>query len=289
MAPSNSTRALCSAIRESKNIVAVAGAGLSAASGLPTFRGAGGLWRSYNAISLATPEAFNENPSRVWQFYHMRREAALRAAPNAAHLALAALQIPERLRVIAPSATFTLITQNVDGLSPRALQQVRSTLEGTSASTAHLLYEMHGRILDTICTGCGDREANLNSPICPALAGTEGILGQDAQEPVIPLEDLPRCQKCGSLLRPGVVWFGEMPLYLDSIDEIVEKADLALIVGTSATVYPAAGYAEQVKENGGKVAIFNLERTEGDNSADFLFLGPCETTLPQVLLQAASN
>ncbi|KAL6301965.1 DHS-like NAD/FAD-binding domain-containing protein [Sparassis latifolia] len=287
MPPSANLDTFRRVLHRSKNIVAIAGAGLSAASGIPTFRGDGGLWRSYDAMQLATPEAFQENPSRVWQFYHMRREKALKAQPNAAHLALATLALPERLRVIAPHATFTLITQNVDGLSARALEDV-CKVEGItpeSSLKASSLFEMHGHLFETICTVCDDRMANHDSPICPALAGTELIMEQHAKEPEIPMDDLPRCQKpgCGGLLRPGVVWFGEVPHHLQEIEQVIDTADLGLVVGTSSTVYPAAQYAWEIKARGGKVAVFNIARSDGDNDADFLFLGPCEERLPFAL------
>ena len=152
---------------------------------------------------------------------------ALQASPNAAHLALANLSLSERLKSIAPSAKFTLITQNIDGLSTAAFRQVCPDGEPN-------LYEMHGRLFDTICTVCGDCKHNTDSPICPALSGTEDTFGTEEKD--IPLEDLPRCRECGGLLRPGVVWFDEMPLYLDEIGKLVDEADLALVVGTSSTV-----------------------------------------------------
>jgi len=278
MPPSTDYAAFRAVLRQSKHVVAIAGAGLSAASGIPTFRGAGGLWRSYDALSLATPDAFNENPSRVWQFYHMRREKARAAEPNAAHMALAVLAVPHFLRTVAPDAKFTLVTQNVDGLSRRALERTPGADEGTAP-----IFEMHGRLFETICTSCGDRRMNTDSPICPALAGTEAIIERHKEEPDIPLDQLPRCQKCSALLRPGVVWFGEIPLHLREIQQIVDKADLGLIVGTSSTVYPAAGYAADIQEHSGKTAVFNLQESDGDHVADFLFMGPCEETLPRAL------
>lgn len=267
-------------LRSSKHIIAVCGAGLSAASGIPTFRGAGGLWRKYDAISLATPEAFEEDPSRVWQFYHYRRETALKAQPNAAHHALGQFTQGELRKRLAPaSAVFKIITQNVDGLSPRAHAALPDPAQANSNTI-----EMHGRVHDTVCTVCGDRDFNTDSPICAALAGTE-MLVEAHEDHHIPLEDLPRCKKngCGGLLRPGVVWFGEEPLRMDEIDKYVEAADLCLVIGTSSTVYPAAGYADEVQSHGGKVAVFNLDRSAGDGDADFLFLGPCEETLPRAL------
>ncbi|KAJ7043130.1 NAD-dependent protein deacylase [Mycena alexandri] len=269
-------------LRSSKNIIAVCGAGLSAASGIPTFRGAGGMWRKYDAMSLATPEAFAQNPSLVWQFYHYRREKARKAEPNAAHTALALLSIPSQRKVVAPDATFSVITQNVDGLSVKAMDKV---LEKHSNNGISPLLEMHGRIFDVKCTSksCKHVEYNTSSPICPALAGAEDAVEAGSLDLYILTAELPRCSKCNALARPGVVWFGEQPKELDTIDKLVEAADLCLVVGTSSTVYPAAQYAEMVQENGGKIAVFNLERSAGDTEADFLFLGPCEKTLPEAL------
>ncbi|KAI9067603.1 DHS-like NAD/FAD-binding domain-containing protein [Trametes sanguinea] len=277
-------------LKSSRRIIAIAGAGLSAASGIPTFRGAGGLWRRYDSMGLATPEAFHANPSRVWQFYHYRREKALVAQPNPGHLALAMFSIPSIRQKMAPGSSFALITQNVDGLSRKALEQIADSHpeladEIRSPVVQDSMLEMHGRLFDVVCTNpaCGHREYNSKSPLCPALAGTEKVFSDNEPEPRIDVKDLPRCSKCDSLARPGVVWFGETPWYLDKIDQLVSEADLCIVVGTSSTVYPAAGYAYEVQEHGGKVAVFNLDRSEGDQEADYLFLGPAEVTLPKAL------
>ncbi|KAI0773894.1 DHS-like NAD/FAD-binding domain-containing protein [Fomes fomentarius] len=288
--PSDDMPSFVSTLQSSKRIIAIAGAGLSAASGIPTFRGAGGLWRRYDATGLATPEAFEANPSRVWQFYHYRREKVLAAKPNHGHHALAMFTLSTLREKIAPGSSFTLVTQNVDGLSRRALERVAQELpesadEVRSPQVQNATLEMHGRLFDVVCTspGCGHREYNLDSPICPALAGTENVFAQDEPEPHIDVGDLPKCRKCGSLARPGVVWFGERPWHLDEIEKLVRQADLCIVVGTSSTVYPAASYAYKVKRHGGKVAVFNLDRSQGDERADFLFLGPAEATIPKAL------
>ncbi|KIM45828.1 hypothetical protein M413DRAFT_64769 [Hebeloma cylindrosporum] len=290
MAPSQDMNAFQELLRSSKNIIAVAGAGLSAASGIPTFRGAGGMWRKYDAMSLATPEGFYENPSLVWQFYHYRRETAIRANPNKAHRALSAFSLASFRDHIAPEATFTLITQNVDGLSPRSDQEIREKYPidpspPDQSRPRPTLIEMHGRLFDVVCTDrkCRHREFNTTSPICEALSGTEELVEQGANDPEIDIAALPRCPKCGSLARPGVVWFGETPHRLRLIDELVDEADLCLVIGTSSTVQPAASYADDVEANGGKVAVFNLERSEGDSDAHYRFLGPCEETIPTAL------
>jgi NAD+-dependent protein deacetylase sirtuin 5 len=168
---------------------------------------------------------------------------ALAASPNAAHIALAKFSIESiRKQSTAPDATFTLITQNVDGLSARALEQVQqrdAQLASESSSSAEpQLLEMHGRVLDVLCTSesCGHCELITRSPICAALSGTEELVESGITEPVVDVADLPRCTKCGALARPGVVWFGEEPQHLPTIDELVSRADLCLVVGTSSTV-----------------------------------------------------
>ncbi|CAE6452685.1 unnamed protein product [Rhizoctonia solani] len=317
MVPSNSVASFQKALQQSKNLILVAGAGLSAASGIPTFRGAGGYWRSFQATRLATPEAFDANPGLVWQASfltlvstaHIHKLSSLvlplpsrkvcnlvlSCKPNNAHHVIARLLDPNYRSAVAPLATkCTLITQNVDGLSLRAqevLQPVTGTLGNTTLEQGKII-EMHGRLLETLCTKCKHRNPDSRSPICPALAGTElrteAIMddaGKRVPEAEIPSKDLPRCEKdgCGGLLRPGVVWFGESIPELNKIESLVEEADMCLVIGTSSVVYPAAGFADVVQDNGGKVAVFNIETSQGDQNADFLFLGPCERTLGEAL------
>ena len=136
---------------------------------------------------------------------------ARKAEPNAAHMVIAALSVKETLRHICPEAkSFTLITQNVDGLSRRALDQLTGALAAKEAikdvtPEPRSIIEMHGRLFDTLCTKCSHREGNHNHPICPALEGTEVIVERQEEEPDIPLSELPRCTQpnCGGLLRPG--------------------------------------------------------------------------------------
>lgn len=208
------------------------------------------MWRSLEAVSLATPEAFDQNPSLVWQFYHYRREAALRAQPNAAHLALAKMMVPSILARVAPAAqSFHLITQNVDGLSTRAIQAVaeerRSALSSPSPQdlpNPSCLIEMHGRLFDVRCTQCNHTVLDFSSPLCSALHEADkehtSVIqaGQKEHEVKIPVSELPKCSECGSLARPGVVWFGEEIPLLEDIDKIVAEADLCLVVGTSSRV-----------------------------------------------------
>jgi len=181
---------------------------------------------------------------------------ALKAQPNAAHIALASLSIPKVLKRIAPQAeSYHLITQNVDGLSVRAhkelIDRLTSEQEGISdapvkaaddlpPSNPTYIIEMHGRIHDVTCSVCDARVANFDSPICPALGeadkGLDDVTVAGSRPSNIPVDDLPKCANCGALTRPGVVWFGEQPLSLDEIDELVASADMCLVIGTSSTV-----------------------------------------------------
>ncbi|KAI8813257.1 putative Sirtuin 5 [Cladochytrium replicatum] len=252
----------------SKNVVCLTGAGISAESGIPTFRGEGGLWRQFNATELATPRAFNRDPSLVWEFYHYRRELVLTKEPNAGHFALVNF---EKQWVSDPSRKFTLITQNVDGLHFKAGSQN--------------VIEMHGSLWRTKCFKCEDVAENLDSPICEALDGF-GAPDIGAPGANIPAESLPRCKKdhCGGLLRPAVVWFEEA-LDQDILDRIFyvleNECDLLMVVGTSGVVYPAAGFATTVKHRGGKVVEFNIEKTTAD--AHLSILGKSGEMLPEAL------
>jgi NAD-dependent deacetylase len=224
------------------------GAGISAESGIPTFRGAGGLWRDYAAEDLATPEAFARNPRLVWEWYDWRRGIIHRAQPNPGHLALAALEQQAAGRGT-KKKIFTLITQNVDGLHERAGS--RSVLK------------LHGDIWLVRCTGCGAAERNAE----------------------VPLRELaPRC-RCGALLRPGVVWFGETLLRAawERACEASGRARLMLVVGTSAVVYPAAGLAGLARGAGAKLAIINPGNTPLDSAADWVFHSMAGEILPRLL------
>lgn len=180
-----------------RNVVAFTGAGMSAESGIPTFRGAGGLWRTFRAEDLATPSAFSRDPELVWQWYERRRALVRDAQPNAGHRALARL------------ADAVVVTQNVDGLHARA--------------GSRDIIELHGNLFRVRCT----RERTTREAF-DALT-----------------EIPPRCE-CGALLRPDVVWFGEM-LPNDAVDratQVMRDADVVLIIGTSGLVYPAAGFID---------------------------------------------
>ncbi|XP_075901585.1 NAD-dependent protein deacylase sirtuin-5, mitochondrial isoform X1 [Nelusetta ayraudi] len=253
---------------KAKRIAILTGAGVSAESGVPTFRGAGGYWRKWQAQNLATPEAFSRIPSRVWEFYHYRRELMLTKNPNAAHMAIA--ECEERLSK--QGREVTVVTQNIDELHRRA---------GSKS-----ILELHGSLFRTRCLSCGHEAANYQSPICAALEG-KGAPDPDSDDANISVEQLPRCEHkgCGGLLRPAVVWFGEAldAHIINQAEQVLDSCDLCLVVGTSSVVYPAALFAPQVAARGVPVAEFNMEDTPATKNFMFHFQGPCGTTLPSAL------
>ncbi|XP_044056984.1 NAD-dependent protein deacylase sirtuin-5, mitochondrial-like isoform X3 [Siniperca chuatsi] len=198
--PSSDLAAFREIFSKAKDIAIITGAGVSAESGVPTFRGAGGYWRKWQAQKLATPEAFSRNPSRVWEFYHYRREVMLTKNPNPAHLAIA--ECEERLSK--QGRKVTVVTQNIDELHRRA-------------GSKNIL-EIHGSLFKTRCMSCGHEAANYESPICAALEG-KGAPDPDTNDAQIPVLQLPRLalhplciqQPC-LLLR----WQPEESLWLNS-------------------------------------------------------------------------
>ncbi len=221
------------------NIVALTGAGISAESGIPTFRDKGGLWEKYDVMSVATPQAFERDPQLVWRFYNERRKQAKSVRPNPAHYALA------RLERLLPEGNFTLITQNIDHLHREA--------------GSKNLYHMHGELAKVRCTGC--------QRVCEAPED---------------LPDLPWCA-CGGLLRPHIVWFGEIPLETDKLYEIVEGCDLFLVVGTSGVVHPAAGFVVHAKRNGAVTVGVNLDVPENRFYIDRFYQGKAGEILPKLV------
>eukprot|EP00731_Ephydatia_muelleri_P026115 Em0018g215a len=262
------------ALAIAKNIVVLSGAGISAESGVPTFRGAGGLWRTYAAQQLATPEAFEANPSLVWEFYHYRRELMRVKDPNPGHKAIAELEA----RLKSQGRKVTIVTQNIDRLHHRA---------GSKS-----IIELHGSLFATRCTKCGVVEENTTSPIVPALQD-KGAPDPSSMEAKIPLEELPRCSSgaCGGLLRPHVVWFGERldEEVMRAASEALMECDICLLVGTSSVVYPAAGFAPVVAARGVPVAEFNLEQTPVTSLLRFHFEGKSGDLLPIALARHQSE
>jgi NAD-dependent deacetylase len=222
------------------------GAGMSAESGIPTFRDAlTGLWARFDPAELASEEGFRAQPQRVWDWYAERREGVRRADPNAGHHALAsfARRWP---------GTLVLVTQNVDDLHQRA---------GNADAV-----RLHGDILaDRWLQACPKRRACSTGS---ALAGRP-----------------PQCAECGNLLRPGVVWFGEeLPAAaLATARGAAEACSVMLVVGTSGAVWPAAGLVGQARQRGAQVLIVNPAPTELDEEAHFVLRGTAAQVLPALL------
>ncbi len=230
-------------LRGASRITAMTGAGVSAASGVPTFRGPGGLWRQYRPEELATPQAFARDPKLVWEWYDWRRQRIAGCQPNAAHAVLARWS---------QRPGFTLITQNVDGLHERA--------------GAREVIRFHGSIWEVRCRdGC---------PSSPAAWRDETV-----PFPVLP----PPCPHCGGLVRPGVVWFGEGidPDVLARC-LAAAACDVFLTIGTSAVVYPAASLVHDAKAQGAFTVEVNLESTPASDTLDLALHGPAEEILPEI-------
>lgn len=258
-------------------ILTLVGSGLSVSSGIKLYNTASdeNVWRNYSSIDLATLDAFEINPAIVWLFYALRRHDALRAEPNMGH------EIISKLSNCNSRFNFLTITQNMDGLHQR------------SNHNPSKLLEFHGSLFKVRCTNflCDYQDYNFNDPLTPKLDATkyEDI---NSDLPVInQLDELPLCPLCNTLLRPGVIWFGEsLPLYLiDRADEfIVENTvDLLLIIGTSHSIWPTASYIDMVKNEGGKIAVFNtikdFEIEKYSNTTKiWQFIGDCSITLPKV-------
>ena len=226
-----------------QNIFVLTGTGVSAESGLGTFRDKSGegIWARFDPVVLATPEGFARDPRAVLAFYDLRRRNLREAAPNAAHYALARLESALRER----GGHLTLVTQNIDDLHERA-------------GSGRVLH-MHGELLKARCLLCESVEEWLDDM---------GV--KDA------------CRACGRVgsLRPDIVWFGEMPLHLYDIDRALRRADLFVAIGTSGAVYPAASFVAEARAFGVETLELNLE--EADNAAlfDEARYGPASETVP---------
>jgi len=218
------------------------GAGISAESGLATFRGSGGLWNGYRVDQVATPEAWHANPELVWRFYSMRRRDALAAQPNAAHLALATIE--QRL-----GDRFYLCTQNVDDLHERA--------------GSHRVHHMHGSLFQSRCVRC-------KAPF------PDKALYETAAS-------LPRCPDCGEPVRPHIVWFGEIPMDMEGIYRELGRATVVLVVGTSGSVYPAAGIVDIANQKGIRTIYVGPEEPLNADAFDEMIQGTATEVLPKFL------
>ena len=231
-------------------ITVLTGAGVSAASGVPTFRGADGLWKNFKPETLATPHAFARDPKLVWEWYDWRRQMIAKCEPNPAHHVLASWS--KRF------PNFTLITQNVDGLHESAFAKA------TARQASPGLIRLHGSIWEVMCWR--------------RCAGSPPRWYDDT----VPYPEMPpRCPHCGELIRPGVVWFGEA---LDP--EIVDRAEAAadcdvfITIGTSAIVYPAAGFIDVARRRGAYTVEINPEATPA--IVNLALRGGAETVLPAI-------
>jgi NAD-dependent deacetylase len=222
-----------------RNIVILTGAGVSAESGLATFRGPDGLWEGHPVEDVATPEAFERDPEMVHKFYDERRAKLDTVEPNAAHRALA------RLDAEWPGELL-LVTQNVDDLHERA--------------GSKRLVHMHGENKKAWCLACDTRSA-WNGPMGTAA----------------------KCPSCGEigLMRPDIVWFGEMPYEMEQVEEALRRCDLFVSIGTSGAVYPAAGFVQTARYCGAKVLEMNLEPSLGSIFFEESRTGPASELVPQ--------
>lgn len=218
-------------------IFVLTGAGISAESGVPTFRGSSGLWEGHRIEEVATPEAFRRNPSLVHRFYNQRRIDIQSREPNLAHRSLARLE-----SVLGND--FTLVTQNVDDLHER----------GGSNNVIH----MHGELLKVFCTRCRAK-ANCRTELTPEST----------------------CDKCSAkgTVRPDIVWFGEVPYHMEQVEAALTKCDLFAAIGTSAMVYPAAGFVDIAISRGVPTIEFNLTRTDASSYFTENRFGPATETV----------
>ncbi len=252
----------------SLNIVILTGAGISAESGLKTFRAADGLWEGHRVEDVATPEAFVRDPALVHQFYDARRARLSEVEPNAAHLALARLDAEWHGKLL-------IVTQNVDDLHERA--------------GAKRLLHMHGELNRGWCVSCDERFgwAGAMKP----YSGTEPVeapsFSDAAKTQEQPFDKLrtngnicPACGETGSV-RPDIVWFGEMPYEMERIEEALMAADLFVSIGTSGAVYPAAGFVQTAQYGGAATLEINLEPSQGSAYFDERRYGLAATLVPE--------
>lgn len=231
-------------IKKSRSMIALTGAGISVESGIPDFRSAGGLWDKYDPSVYASIFSFRSMPEKVWEMIFELIDMTEKAKPNPAHIALAELEKMGLLKAV--------ITQNVDNLHQ----------EGGSEN----VIEYHGNAKHLVCLNCGEKYSPDDYEIDKKI--------------------IPHCEMCGKVLKPSVVFFGEMipPDALSRSQQYADAADLVLVIGTSAIVYPAAGIPGIVKNHGGKVIEFNLEKTELTSSCTDIFIeGPAGKTLKELV------
>jgi NAD-dependent deacetylase len=227
-------------IDRNDRVFVLTGAGISAESGLATFRASDGLWAGHRVEDVCTPEALESNPALVWKFYSERRASCAKAEPNPAHVALAELE--SRL-----GGRFFLCTQNVDDLHERA-------------GSIHLVH-MHGELAKSRC------EAECGQPPIEDRAVYQSI------------EEVPRCT-CGARLRPHIVFFGEIPLEMSRIEREIGRATVMLVVGTSGSVYPAASFVNWARQAGARTIYIGPERPLNASSFTNIVEGKAGEVMP---------
>jgi NAD-dependent deacetylase len=232
-------------------VFVLTGAGVSAESGLPTFRGANGLWRGYRVGQVASPEAFATDPDLVWQFYSERRERHSTVTPNPAHFALAELErgLGDRL---------FLCTQNVDSLHEQA--------------GSHRVVHMHGRLMQSRCS----------SQSCCTLPYDDHNLYRTREE-------IPLCRQCRAIIRPHICWFGEVPFDMDLILHQLREASVLLTVGTSGVVEPAASFVRMARRNGTRTIYVGPEEPSNIAFFDDVLLGKAGEVLPELVREIVSG
>lgn len=266
--PSTSVSTSHSHLKESKRILALLGAGLSASSGLSTLRGVGtdGVWRGQDPAKILTPDRFGKDPELVWRYHQERRQRALAAEPNNGHFAIA------KLAQIMGEEQCMVLSMNIDGLCVGAEHPRQQLLE------------LHGSLFDIKCSNkdCDYFEANNFDPNFISISETNATI--------------PKCPKCDHLLRPSVVWFGEtIPKSITAAaDKYIAEStqiDLIFVIGTTAQVWPAAGYVDAAIEKGARVAMVNIDRGDlvpgggelGLTSRDCFFTGDAAHVVPELL------
>jgi NAD-dependent deacetylase len=257
-------------------ILVLTGAGVSAESGIPTFRGKDGYWRNLDPAKLATPEAFARDPKLVWQWYRERRKRIRAAQPNAAHKAIA--------KLAAHAHEFLLVTQNVDDLHVRA------------GSLKEKMVQIHGDIFVTRCSDCDFQFRDTGrggSPEPPAPrtiypnSGRLGSIAPTSAQPDQEQEDVPRCPRCEGLMRPGVVWFGEQ-LPSDELRRVENylkagPCDFVIVAGTTATFGYIIDWALRASAKDGELIEVNPEETPLSQFATKLYREPATKVLPRLV------
>lgn len=250
-----------------KHIVILTGAGISAESGIRTFRDSNGLWENHEIEDVATPEAFERDPKLVWRFYSMRRTFAAKALPNLAHKTID--EFAEKF-----PGLVTLVTQNVDTLHERARNPryldplcMHGSLEKSRCTTCETIY------LDDMVWLPKDDSTAFSSEL---LTSVDKASPLSLSQYSVKTNDngLPLSPCCNQLLRPHIVWFGEVPFFMERIWNELGKCDLFVSIGTSGVVYPAAAFIEQAKSHGATTVCLNLEPIPQNTHIDHFVQGP---------------